>query len=78
MGEANENPFLWVLHTDGDGRPGICDWARTEQEAEQKLEALRADEEQTRFWSTTLSEEEAEQYKEMGLLPADAPPQGAT
>ena len=67
-----ENPYVWVLHCDADGRPGICDWAKTEQEAETKLAALRAEQQQSEFWSTTLSAEEAEQYKQIGLLPQEA------
>jgi hypothetical protein len=77
MGETDKKPFLWVLHTDGDGRPGICDWAATETEAEQKLKALRTEQQQWEFWSTTLSEDEAQHYKEMGLLPPEAPPSDA-
>lgn len=69
----SENPVVWILHTDGGGHPAICGWAPTEAEANHKLEALRAEEQQNEFWATTLTAEEAAQYKQMGLLPDDAP-----
>jgi hypothetical protein len=72
-----DTPFLWVLHTDGDGQPAICGWAPTEADANKQLEELRAEQQQADFWATTLSEEEAAQYKELGLLPEDAPPASA-
>jgi hypothetical protein len=68
-----DNPIVWVLHTDGDGQPSICGWAPTEADANQQLEALRAEQQQNKFWATTLTAEEAANYKEMGLLPEDAP-----
>lgn len=72
-----DTPVVWILHTDGDGQPAICGWAPSEADANKQLEAMRAEQQQNEFWATTLSAEEAAQYKEMGLLPDDAPPASA-
>lgn len=72
-----DTPVVWVLHTDGAGQPAICGWAPSEDEANKKLKTLRAEQQQAEFWATTLNEEEAAQYKDLGLLPDDAPPASA-
>lgn len=66
------DPALWVLHCDQDGQPAICDTARSEEDANKKLAALRDEQQQFTFFATTLSEEEVANYKRMGLIPEDA------
>ncbi len=69
---SEPTPTLWVLHCDQDGQPAICGTARSEDAANQQLAALREEQQQFTFFATTLSEEEVDNYKRMGLIPDDA------
>lgn len=65
----------WAIHSERDGRPAMVGWARSEAEATERMEALRAEDpeaSQAEYWVMRMTEPELESYRLAGVIPADA------
>ncbi len=71
-----EDKFVdyWSIHSSKDDQPMFRDWARSDQEAATKLEALtQADESsEDEYWVIQMTASELESYRAMGQVPEDA------
>jgi hypothetical protein len=65
---------LWAIHSEKEGRPAMCGWARSEADAQKELERMkRADTDATTtYWVLRMTRHEVEQFKRVGFIPADA------
>ncbi|MFH1810409.1 MAG: hypothetical protein ABIJ09_16830 [Pseudomonadota bacterium] len=66
---------LWAIHSEKEGRPAMCGWARSEAEAAKEMERMKkADPEPgtTSYWVLRMTRHEVDQFKQTGFIPADA------
>lgn len=73
-GDTHDFANLWAVHSETENQPTLRDWARSEQEAEARLAALRAEDADvdTEYWVIRMTTHEVTTLKDAGFLPADA------
>lgn len=64
----------WSIHSSKDEQPMFRDWARSQSEAESKLETIKREEESSEdeYWIIQMTESELASYRAMGQVPEDA------
>ena len=65
----------WAVHAEHDGKPRMCGWAKTEQEAKaeaKRLEQTDADSQNTEYWVMQMTQDELQSFKASGFIPQDA------
>lgn len=65
---------VWAVHAERDGQPWLRDWARSEAEANQKMAALQASDEnaaETEYWVIRMTKSEVESFQAAGVIPGD-------
>jgi hypothetical protein len=66
-------PF-WGIHSEKDEQPQLRGWAKTEDEAKQKMAEIQKDDDDadTEYWVIQMTEAEADSFKTAGVIPEDA------
>lgn len=66
---------LWSVHSETDGQPMMRAWTRTEAEANEELNKLKASDEdaaKTEYWVMQLTQGDVNNFKASGFIPDDA------
>ncbi len=76
MGKSWEQPVeyspYWAIHSQRENRPVLRDWARSEAEARQKMEALRtadAGSPEEEYWVTRLTKDQVVRMQQGNAMP---------
>ncbi len=69
-----EDSNLWAIHSEKEDRPAMCDWAVSEEAANQKMAELQQGDpdKEVSYWVTRLTTDEVASFKASGFIPADA------
>ena len=72
QGENHDFVPCWGIHSSTEGRPVFRGFGKTEAEALQKMEQLRAtdpDNEATEYWVVQMNRHEWNTYQQLGWVP---------
>lgn len=64
----------WAVHAEFEGRPWLRDWAKTEAEAQAKMEEHKkndTDAASTEYWVLQMTQDEVVSFQDAGVIPSD-------
>ena len=66
---------VWAVHAEREGQPWLRDWARSENEAKEKLADCQGNDDdasETEYWIMQMTRAELESFQSAGVIPQDA------
>ncbi|MBI5507801.1 MAG: hypothetical protein HY903_03500 [Deltaproteobacteria bacterium] len=65
---------IWAVHSERSKRPAFRGWAKSEDDAKSKLEAIRKGDAtpDDAYWVARLTKPQLEMFKHSGAIPKDA------